>query len=189
MNKLILLVILLSSGILANAQEDRSAVWSPADSVSKFHFPENIAVTMADGSVRRISEISPGESICSVKSGRVITDCIRKVESSNNSGTWLTALYLKPVDEAAASRDTWPLVPAQLVETAPTLTVTTTEGPKKVSQLKKGDILYRYEPATRQLSAWQVGIVQRKARWVKTLYALVTEQGSDLLENMIALDR
>ncbi len=189
MHKLTFLIVMLSVGYAARAQQEAPAASSPVDSVSKFHFPENIAVTMADGNTKRISEICPGESICSVKSGRVITDCIRKVESSHDSGTWLTALYLKPVDEAAASRDTWPLVPAQLVETAPTLTVTTTKGPKKVSQLKKGDILYRYEPATRQLSAWQVGIVQRKARWVNTLYALVTEEGSDLLENMIALDR
>jgi hypothetical protein len=171
MNKLILLIVLLSSGFLANAQQD-----TPADSVVTFHFPENISITMADGNAKRISEIRPGESICSVKSGQVITDCISKVESIHSSGTWLTALYLKPVDEAAASRDTWPLVPAQLVETAPPLIVTTAKGPKKVSQLKKGDVLYRYEPATRQLSAWQVGIMQRKARWVNTLYALVTEE-------------
>jgi hypothetical protein len=189
MHKLTFLIVLFTLGYAARAQQEATATPAPVDSVSQFLFPENIAVTMADGNAKRISDIRPGESICSVKSGRVITDCIRKVESSDSSGAWLTALYLKPVDEAAASRDTWPLVPAQLVETAPTLTVTTAKGPKRVSQLKKGDILYRYEPATGQLSAWQVGIVQRKARWVNTLYALVTEEGSDLLENMIALDR
>ncbi len=144
---------------------------------------------MADGNFKKISEIKAGEPIRCVKAGQVITNCIRKVESVQNSGTWLTALYLKPVDEMSASRETWPLVPAYLFESAPTLSVTTPEGPKTIAELKKGDIMYRYEPATQQVSAWKIGIVQRKARHVRTLYSLVTEEGAYLLDNMIALDK
>ena len=156
---------------------------------AQFHFPGNVTITMADGHHKLISEIQAGEPIRCVKGGKVTTDCIQKVESIQNSGTWLTALYLKPVDELAFSRDTWPLVPALLLETAPTLTVTTPEGPKTVSQLKKGDVLYRYEPTTQQVSTWKVGIVQRKARRVNTMYALVTDEGAYLLENMVASEK
>lgn len=179
------LVFFISLSVQAQQTSPDSAIKEN----TQFHFPENVTITMADGNGKRISEIKPGEPIRCVKGGKVTTNCIQKVESIENTGTWLTALYLKPVDEQAFSRDTWPLVPALLLESAPTLTVTTPDGPKTVSQLKKGDVLYRYEPTTQQISTWKVGIVQRKARRANTMYSLVTEEGSYLLENMVASER
>jgi hypothetical protein len=144
---------------------------------------------MADGKVKKVSELRAGEPIKCIKGGVVITNCVQKIDSTQNTNTWLTALYLRPVDEKAASRRSWPLVPAMVLETTPTLSVTTDAGSRMVSQLRKGDILYRYEPSTQQVTAWKVGIVQRKARKASTLYSVRTEQGSFLLENMITLDK
>lgn len=188
-HKLILLIILLSLGSAAQAQEHASAMLSPGNLIRKLHFQHNVPLTMADGNAKQNSKIRTSELLCSGKLGRIIADCIRKVKPTHNSGTWITALYLKPMDESVASCDTWPLVPAQLVETTPTLTVTTEKGPRKISQIRKGDIVYCYASATQQSSPWRVGIVQRKARWVSTIHVLATEQGSYLPKNMIALNR
>lgn len=193
MSRLLTSFLLITLSLCTKAQglEPTAADHLYADTLAKprYYFPEGLSITMADGKVKKVSELQAGEPIKCIKGGVVMTTCIQRIESTQNSNTWLTALYLRPVDERAASLDTWPLVPAMVLETTPTLSVTTQEGPKTISQLRKGDVLYRFEPSTQQVSAWKVGIVQRKARKANTLYSVVTDEGSFLLENMIALDR
>lgn len=159
-----------------------------ANSSPHFYFHEDLTITMADGNTKKVSELRAGEPIKCVRKGIVTTTCIEKIEASRNSSAWLTTLYLRPVDEWTASQRTWPLVPALLLETTPTLHVKTQEGPKAISQLRKGDILYRHEPGNQRVVAWKVGIVRHRTRQVSTLYSLRTEEGSVLLENMIALE-
>ncbi|TDB65969.1 hypothetical protein [Arundinibacter roseus] len=188
MGKLSLLLLLSAVFTSAAAQQN-----SPADSlnntVTRFHVPGDVTITMADGQGKKVSEIQAGEPIKCVREGLVQTSRICEVEQMTDSALWLTTLYLRPVDEAAASRSTWPLIPALMIETAPTALVTTPEGPRMISQLRKGDILYHVEPSTQQISTWKVGIVRRKSRQVSTLYSVVTEEGTYLLENLVAQDR
>lgn len=124
----------------------------------------------------------------SVRTTAVATSQIKKAKRDKGKAAWLTALYLRPVEPAAASRENWPLIPAKLLEGLPTLCIDTPSGPKTVSQLKKGDVLYRYEPATQRVNAWEVRIVQRKARQVDVLYSMANEESTSLLENRVALD-
>lgn len=122
------------------------------------------------------------------EAGTVLTTDTRKADHPKKSKAWLTALYLRPVEEKVINRVVWPLVPARLLEAAPTLSVTTPSGPKTVSQLKKGDVLYRYDPASQQVSLWEVGIVQRKSRRAESRYTLVTGNDGFLFENRVAMD-
>lgn len=81
------------------------------------------------------------------------------------------------------------MVPALMFEGIPAQPVSTTEGPRRVRQLRKGDILYHYESSTRQVSAWEVRIVQRKARRAEVPYSLVTKKNGFLFGERIALKR
>ncbi len=114
---------------------------------------------------------------------------IQKAKRTKGKSNWLTALYLRSVEPTNTSHQDWPLIPAQLLEGHPALCVDTPDGPKMVSQLKKGDVLYRYEPATQLVGTWEVRIVQRKARRIDSIYLVESERSSSLVETGIALDR
>ncbi|MFB9294972.1 hypothetical protein [Persicitalea jodogahamensis] len=119
----------------------------------------------------------------------VAVNRVQKAKRTKGKADWLTALYLRPVEQTKSMREYSPLVPAQLLEGHATLCVDTPDGPKTVSQLKKGDVLYRYEPTTRLVSAWEVRIVQRKARRADALYSVENESNSLLSDKRIALGR
>lgn len=191
MSKYLVLLLSISLCPLLRAQESQSV--DTLDGRCKpgggYHFPADLSITMSDGHSKKVSEIRPGDPVRCIKSGVLATTLVREVERVNGTGTWLTALYLRPVDEQTLHQEDGPLVPAILLEASPTLSLTTPNGFRTVAQLKKGDILYRYEPATRQVSAWKVGLIHNKARRVTELYSFVTEEGSFLLGNRIALAR
>lgn len=113
---------------------------------------------------------------------------VKKAKRDRSRTTWLTTLYLRPVEQSLNRGDHGPLIPAQMLEGHPTLCVETPSGPKTVSQLKKGDILYRYEHATQRLSVWEVRIVQRKAKRADLLYSAAKDGGFYPLERMVAVD-
>ena len=109
--------------------------------------------------------------------------------ATGRSNSWLTALYLRPVEQQATHPAPWPMVPALMLEGTPTQTISTAEGPRLVRELRKGDILYRYESSTQQVSAWEVRIVQRKARRTDVPYSLATTQKGTLrVERLLAGD-
>jgi len=113
-----------------------------------------------------------------------------QVQKSKRKAAWLTALYLRPAEQSL-NRDEQhgPLIPAQMLECVPTLCVETLSGPKTVSQLKKGDILYHIEPTTQRLSPWEVRIVQRKSRRAEGFNSAANDGGFYPLERMIAVER
>ncbi|GAB2787102.1 hypothetical protein GCM10027275_34670 [Rhabdobacter roseus] len=150
-------------------------------------FPAYASVTMADGTSKPISKVCAGERIKCYYEGQLTTTHVKEVATA--ALTSITELYLRPVDEVTASRQSWPMVPALLLEATPNHPVQTLAGRKLVSELKKGDVLLRYEAATGLLSAWKVGLIQAKARPVATACTLRTEMGSFLVENLVVLDR
>ncbi|MPR33543.1 hypothetical protein [Salmonirosea aquatica] len=190
MNRLFILLFAVALNQSARAQTEgpNVTVDSPVHR-NQHHIPEDASVMMADGKSRKVSEVAPGDPVKCIKAGVVATTHIRQVNHLKRSRRWLTALYLRPVEKKNVNRTVWPMVPAVLLEAAPTLSVTTHSGTKTISQLRKGDVLYRYEPATQQVSAWEVGIVKRKSRRAESLYALVTENGAFLFENMVAIEQ
>jgi hypothetical protein len=186
--RFIISVFIFTLSLYAQAQAQALTDATPAHR-NQHYVSEDASVVMADGSPRKISELVPGDPIRCIKAGMVATTRIREVDHLKRSKSWLTALYLRPVEKKVANQVIWPLVPALLLEAAPTLSVTTPLGPKLIGELRKGDVVYRYDPATQNVGAWEVGIVKRKSRRTESLYSLVTENGAFLLENMVALEQ
>lgn len=149
------------------------------------YFCANATVTMADGTVKAIRDVKVGEKVKTCHKGKSIETEVKEVEVYHNPGAALTAVYLRPVNESAVAKESWPLVPALLLEATPHHQVQTNKGNKTMKQLSKNDVLYHYEPSTGKVSSWKVGIVQTNARKVATAYNLTTEDGSYLVENVL----
>lgn len=124
-----------------------------------------------------------------VGTSSVAASQVQNTKRTQGKAAWLTALYLRPVEQSAMSRENWPLIPAQLLEVFSTHSIETPDGLKTVSKLKKGDILYRCETATQRVVAWEVRIVQRKSRRVDALYSAAMDGGAYPLERIVAVDR
>ncbi|GLU55964.1 hypothetical protein [Dyadobacter frigoris] len=153
------------------------------------YFCANASVTMADGTLKPIREVKVGEKVRTCHKGKSITTKVKGVEVFYNPDAALTAVYLRPTNETLARNETWPLVPAVLLEATPHHQVQTDKGNKAMKQLSKNDILYHFEPETGEISSWKVGVVQTNARKVERAYNLTTEEGSYLIENVIVSDK
>ena len=190
---LTLLAALLYLGAWAQAEQPR---FMPADTASEapaqleLHcLPEHVSVKMADGSTRSIAAVQVGDAVVAYVNDQITTTLVQQVDKLENVGASLTQLYLRPVDELTASRSSWPMVPALLLEATPCHPVQTTAGRKRVEELVKGDVLYCYEAATGAVSAWKVGLIQANAGKLNTGYNLITETGSYLAENVVVLGK
>ncbi|GAB3175857.1 hypothetical protein [Telluribacter humicola] len=193
---LTLLIVLLYLSAWAQVEQPQALRLMPSDTASEalpkpdlYCFPEHVSVKMADGSTKSISTVQAGDTVIAYANKQITTTLVRQVDKLENMGTALTQLYLRPVDELTASRNSWPLVPALLLEATPCHPVQTATGRKRVEELIKGDVLYCYEPATGAVSAWKVGLIQANAGKLDTGYTLITDTGSYLVENVVVLDK
>lgn len=194
MRKKIMIPFLSLLSFTAMAQADKGATADSKPGITRKvsakekkhykYFCANAAVTMADGTVKPIREVKVGEKVKTCHAGKSIATEVKEVEVYRHPNSALTAVYLRPLNETVA-RETWPLVPAVLLEAAPHHQVTTDKGNKTMKQLSRNDVLYHYEPSTGQVSSWKVGIVHTNARKVETAYNLTTEDGSYLIENVL----
>jgi hypothetical protein len=149
------------------------------------YFSENAPVTMADGSVKTMSEVKVGDYVQTYRKGKSMITKVKQVDIYNYPSSALTAVYLRPVNETTASNSEVKFVPALLLEATPYHHVQTDRGRRSIRSLSKKDVLYHYEQATGQLSAWKVGVIQENARRVNRAYNLSTEDGTYLVENMV----
>jgi len=147
------------------------------------YFSDNASVTMADGSVKAISEVKIGENVKTCRNGKTITTQVKQVEIFEKPSSLLTAVYLRPAEQPKYTNA--PLVPALLLEATPHHLVQTSHGKKKMKELSKNDILIHYEPETGVVSSWKVGLIHTKARRVSKAYNLETVDGTYLVANMV----
>ncbi|KAA6434029.1 hypothetical protein FEM33_22345 [Dyadobacter flavalbus] len=145
-------------------------------------FSANAAVTMADGSIKRIADVKVGEHVQTFKNGRNMITEVKHIDVYDKPASALTAVYLKPAGKKADQKT---MVPAILLEAAPQHYVQTRHGKKRMSKLSKNDILYRYEPLTGVVSSWKVGAVQENARKISKAYNLETADGTFLVGNVV----
>ncbi|MCF0054169.1 hypothetical protein [Dyadobacter sp. CY356] len=175
-----------------NTESKKTEVRDGASSKEKKrykYFCANASVTMADGTLKPIHAVQVGEKVRTCHKGKSITTKVKGVEVFYNPDAALTAVYLRPAQEKKSRNDTWPLIPALLLEATPHHLVQTNKGNKAMKQLSKNDILYHVEPETGEVSSWKVGVVQTNARKVDKAYNLTTEEGSYLIENVIVSDK
>jgi hypothetical protein len=152
------------------------------------YFSGNAPVTMADGSVKIMADVRVGEFVQTWRKGKSMITQVKQVDVYNYPSSSLTAVYLRPVNEVTVSASD-KLVPALLLEATPYHHVQTDKGKKRIKNLSKKDVLYHYEPATGELSAWKVGVIKENARTVNKAYNLETEQGTYLVENMVVRNK
>jgi hypothetical protein len=145
------------------------------------YFSASAPVTMADGSVKSIADVRVGEHVKTCKDGKTSTTQVKQIDVYNQPTSPLTAVYLRPVENNAAS----PVVPALLLEATPHHKVQTDKGRKRMKKLSKNDILYHYEPSTGIVSSWKVGAVQQNARRVSKAYNIETVDGTYLVGNVM----
>ncbi len=110
----------------------------------------------------------------------------QNARDAQGKSTWLTALYLRPVEPTTSSRENWPLIPAQLLEGTATDSVLTSKGPIPIRQVRKGSIVYYREPGSQVVSTWEVRIVQRKARRVDAADLATMKNGFYSPDNRVA---
>lgn len=147
------------------------------------YFSASAPVTMADGSLKSISDVRVGEHVKTCKDGKSAVTQVKQIDVYNQPNSSLTAVYLRPVEENKT--DKTPVSPALLLEATPYHRVQTNRGRKRMKKLSKNDILYHYEPATGIVSSWKVGAVKENARRVSKAYNLETEEGTYLIDNVM----
>jgi hypothetical protein len=175
------LSLFVQSGILAANIRSEPFHFLRKNKGGRF-FSANAAVTMADGSIRRIADVKVGEHVQTCKDGKSMTTEVKQVDVYDKPASALTAVYLKP---AGTKKDHQSPVPAILLEAAPQHYVQTRHGKKRMKKLSKNDILYCYEPLTGLVSSWKVGAVQENARKVSKAYNLETADGTFLVGNIV----
>jgi len=147
------------------------------------YFSANAPVTMADGSVKSISDVRVGEHVKTCKDGKTATTQVKQIDIYDQPTFPLTAVYLRPAEDHPSPES--PIVPALRLEAAPHHYVQTNHGRKRMKKLSKKDILYHYEPSTGIVSSWKVGAVQENARRVSKAYNLETVEGTYLVDNVM----
>ncbi len=156
-----------------------------------FCFAADAPVTLADGSVRAISELRIGDLVKSrdVATQTIIASPITRIDthSGTENGFALTGVWLEPTQELTAGL-TKPAAPTLLEATANHPALTTT-GRKALGDVKPGELLYRYEAATNTVTTCRVVRVETAHRTVNTVYNLVTAAGSYMVANQVVLDK
>lgn len=155
-----------------------------------FCFAPDAPVTLADGSAKNISEIAAGDVVMgySAQTKTFSPTTVTKVAQHTNRDFALTGVWLSAINEITADTRTAPPAPTLLEATAnhPVLTAT---GRKALGDVKSGDVLYRYERGTNQVTGYRVVQVEQTTRSVKTVYNLTTESGAYLVGETVVLDK
>jgi Hint module len=164
-----------------------------------FCFAADAPVTLADGTIKPISEVKIGDRVKSYDTVRqaVRATDVTRIDTHSRSaeaGTFaLTGVWLVPTQELTANMGTAP-APVLLEATTnhPVLVATTESGPrvrKPLGEVQPGELLYRYEAGTDALTASRVVRVEARIRTVPVVYNLVTETGSYLIGNTVVLGK
>ena len=171
---------------------------SPKKEEYNFCFAADAPVTMADGSVKVISEIRVGDVVKSydattktiISSPVIRIDAHRSPDSPGNFA--LTGVWLVPVQTLTAGVGSL-TVPMLLEATAnhPVLTTLGMDSPgrKALGDVKPGETLWHYEAGLNVVVAYRVGRVEKNFRTVRAVYNLVTQKGNYLVSDTVVLDK
>ncbi|GAB3505524.1 hypothetical protein GCM10027341_37290 [Spirosoma knui] len=152
-----------------------------------FCFAADAPVTLADGSTKRISDVTVDDVVLgySPKTKGVEPTHVTKVDKHEGRFT-LVGVWLSPMNEVTASTQTGLTTPTLFEATAnhPMLTAT---GRKALGEIKTGELLYRYENG--KVVAYKAVATEKQSRTVSTVYNLTTEAGAYLVGETVVLDK
>lgn len=154
-----------------------------------FCFAADAPVTMANGSVKAIQEVTANEVVLSynAQTKTLMPTRVKQVDAHAGAFT-LAGVWLVPVAELTADTRQALTAPTLLEATA-NHPVLTNAGRKALGDVKAGELLYRYDAVTQQVNAYKVVRTEASVRSVAHVYNLVTESGSYLVGETVVLDK
>ncbi|RIV22507.1 hypothetical protein DYU11_15945 [Fibrisoma montanum] len=154
-----------------------------------FCFAADAPVTLADGSTKPISDVMMEDQVMSydANSNSIIATGVTKVNKHKGAFA-IAGVWLMPVQEITAGNNSR-LASPTLLEATANHPVLTAAGRKPFGEIKAGDVLYRYEPATRTVVAYKAVRTEPAVRTVDTVYSLSTQSGSYLIGETVVLDK
>jgi hypothetical protein len=155
-----------------------------------FCFPVDAVVTLADRQTKAIQDVKTGDEVLAydAKTRLLVPAKVREVTIHEKPNLSITGVWITPVQEVSASSSA-SLTKPVLLEATANHPVQTATGAQKLGDLRTGDVLYRFDGATRAVSAWKVATVQSNIRTVDKVYNLTTEKGSYLINDVVVLDK
>ncbi|MGA0559579.1 Hint domain-containing protein [Larkinella sp. VNQ87] len=153
-----------------------------------FCFPADAVVTLADRQTKAIQAVKAGDEVMAydAQTRQLVPARVREVTIHEKSNLAIAGVWITPVQEVSASLS---LTQPVLLEATANHPVQTATGAKKLGDLRSGDVLYRFDGATRSVAAWKVTAAQSNVRTVDKVYNLVTERGSYLVNDVVVLDK
>ena len=154
-----------------------------------FCFAADASVTLADGSSKNISDVTPDDAVMSynVKTKTLMPTHVTRVDTHAGefalTGVWLTSMNELTADNRAA------LTAPILLEATANHPVLTATGRKALGDIKAGEVLYRYDASVGSTTAYKVVRTEQSIRSVKKVYNLATESGSYLVGDVVVLDK
>lgn len=177
------------AGLMAGGTGTKSDEGGKKKEEYNFCFAADASVTLSDGSSKNISDVTPDDAVMSydVKTKTLMPTHVTRVDTHTGEFV-LTGVWLTPVNELTADNRAALTAPTLLEATAnhPVLTAI---GRKAMSDVKAGEILYRYDAATSSVVAYKVVRTESSIRSVKKVYNLATESGSYLVGDVVVLDK
>ncbi|WP_461115615.1 Hint domain-containing protein [Spirosoma jeollabukense] len=154
-----------------------------------FCFAPDAPVTMADGSVKNISDVAAGDMVLGydAKAKTLTPTAVTKLDTHNGDFA-LAGVWLAPVNELTANNRNVLTAPA-LLEATTNHPVLTAAGRKALGDVKAGDILYRYDATANGVAPYKVVQVEKTVRSVKNVYNLATQSGAYLVGETVVLDK
>ncbi len=156
-----------------------------------FCFAADAPVTMADGSVKAISQVATGDLVTSYDAVNktLVTSSVTRVDVHQKlDGQFtLAGVWVVPVQEVNAGLGG--LTAPMLLEATANHPVLTAQGRKALGDVKAGETLYHYEAGTHAVAAYRVVRIETAVRSVNTVYNLATSTGSYLIGETVVLDK
>ncbi len=169
---------------------DMSAM-DAAGSDYDFCFPSTALVTLADGSMKKIADITAGDALITYENNEMITTKVVAVSIHQKAAIKLSKVILlaeATLTAAVNADESYVASVAELVATG-NHPVMTEAGRKTIATLKLGDVLYRHHPMTNALEKYKVAFTTHDFDTTSTVYNLTTEAGSYLVEGVMVLGK
>lgn len=158
----------------------------------EYCFPADAHVTLANGTTKAIADVHAGESVLSFnpETKQAETATVQRVQVHANRSFDLTRLTLvDPASlETAQTGENRFLVETVLEGTANHPVLTTT-GRKALSEVRVGETLYWHEAGSNALKAYQVFTAQPAFRATGTVFNLVTDKPTYLVNGMLVFKK
>lgn len=156
----------------------------------EYCFPANAQVSMADGSFKNISEVKDGDKVLSFnkKLMKSETTTVQKVQIHGNKQFVIhKVLLIDPTQTMTASLGTKYNLKA--LEATANHPILTEKGIVKMGDLKVGNQVYVYDNETHTFKYHKVFITQPSNSKVSTVYNLLTEKESYLVNSVVVLKK